>query len=58
MILICCCSPGSQGIGGLEHELRSPPDLSVMRDAITILRELRKEEFIDLVYYGGTRLWY
>ena len=46
---------GSQGIGGLEHELRSPPDLSVMRDAITILRELRKEEFIDLVYYGGTR---
>ena len=46
---------GSPGIGGLESELRGPPDLSVIRDTIKILRELKKEEFIDLVYFGGAR---
>ena len=46
---------GSKGVGGLENELSAPPDLSVLRDAIKILRQLKKEEFIDLVYFGGTR---
>ena len=46
---------GSQGVGRLHNELNSPPDLSVLRDTIRILRELKKEEFIDLVYFGGAR---
>lgn len=46
---------GSKGVGDLADELSAPPDLSVLRDSIKILRELRKEEFIDLVYFGGAR---
>ena len=31
------------------------PDLRVLRDAVSILRRLDREEEIDLVYYGGVR---
>lgn len=36
-------------------ELSSPPDFSLLRDAIKILRSMKKEEMIDLVYFGGVR---
>lgn len=36
-------------------ELASPPDLTLIREAIVILRKLNKEEAIDLIWYGGAR---
>jgi NADPH-dependent glutamate synthase beta subunit-like oxidoreductase len=36
-------------------ELRGTPDPRILRDAITILRRLDREEEIDLVYFGGVR---
>jgi NADPH-dependent glutamate synthase beta subunit-like oxidoreductase len=36
-------------------ELKGAPELTVIRDAIRILRELNREEDIDLVYFGGLR---
>lgn len=36
-------------------ELISAPDFSILRDAIDILRKMKKEEMIDLVYFGGVR---
>ncbi len=36
-------------------ELAAPPDLTLIRDAITVLRKLKKEEAIDLIWYGGAR---
>jgi hypothetical protein len=46
------------GTGGMERawpELAGPPDLSILRDAIRILREMKKEGDIDLLYFGGAR---
>ena len=40
---------------GQWTELQSPPDLSLLREAIVILRKLKKEEVIDLIWYGGAR---
>ena len=36
-------------------ELAGHPDLSVMRDAIGILRRLNREEDLDILYFGGVR---
>lgn len=36
-------------------ELEGHPDLSVLRDAVRILRRLNREEDIDLLYFGGIR---
>jgi NADPH-dependent glutamate synthase beta subunit-like oxidoreductase len=36
-------------------ELSGVPDFSLLRDAITILRQLNQEEEIDLVWFGGVR---
>ncbi len=36
-------------------ELGGHPDLSVMRDAVRILRRMNREEDIDLLYFGGIR---
>ncbi|MCY4086630.1 MAG: FAD-dependent oxidoreductase [Actinomycetia bacterium] len=36
-------------------ELAGPPDLTVLRDAIALLRELNHEEDLQLVYFGGVR---
>lgn len=36
-------------------ELAGPPDMTVLRDAIHILRRLNREEEIDLIWYGGVR---
>ena len=46
---------GSAGIEQPWVELRGEPDLTVMRDAIRLLRELGREEDIALVYFGGMR---
>jgi len=39
----------------LEHELSSAPDLAVLRDTIARLRDLNREEHVDIVYIGGVR---
>ncbi|MEX2649566.1 MAG: FAD-dependent oxidoreductase [Alphaproteobacteria bacterium] len=44
--------------GGLTEpwpELAANPDLSVLRDAIRILRGMGREEDIELVFFGGVR---
>ena len=46
------------GTGAMETawpELAGPPNLSILRDAIRILREMKKEGDIDLLYFGGAR---
>ena len=43
----CSCWKASGPIAGAWPELAGAPDLSVMRDAIRILRELNREEDID-----------
>ena len=43
------------GIGGAWPELAGAPDLTILRQAIVILRRLNREEDIDLVYFGGIR---
>jgi NADPH-dependent glutamate synthase beta subunit-like oxidoreductase len=46
---------GSAGIGAPWAELRAQPDFSPIRDAVTILRRLKKEGALDLLYFGGVR---
>jgi hypothetical protein len=46
---------GSGDIVGSWPELRSAPDLNILREAVRVLRELNREEEIDLVYFGGVR---
>ncbi len=47
---------GSTGIEKPWSELDGHPDLTVMRDAIRIIRhQLNREEDISLVYFGGLR---
>jgi NADPH-dependent glutamate synthase beta subunit-like oxidoreductase len=36
-------------------ELAGAPDLTMMREAIAVLRKLGREEEIDLIYFGGLR---
>ncbi len=47
------------GTGGLGREdwaeLAGAPDLSIIRNAIHTLREMKREEHIDLIWYGGAR---
>ena len=46
---------GSAGLGTPWAELTGAPDLTILRDAVAILRRLDREEEIDLVYFGGVR---
>ncbi|HSS64458.1 MAG TPA: FAD-dependent oxidoreductase, partial [Gammaproteobacteria bacterium] len=46
---------GTGGLGGAWPELVGAPDLRLLRDAVRILRRLKREEDIDLVYFGGVR---
>jgi NADPH-dependent glutamate synthase beta subunit-like oxidoreductase len=41
--------------GTRGSEIAGPPDMTVLRDAIRILRGLNQEEEIDLIWYGGVR---
>ncbi|MBM3679612.1 MAG: glutamate synthase, partial [Actinobacteria bacterium] len=46
------------GTAGIEHpwpELAGAPDLTVIRDALRLLRELNREEDVELVWFGGVR---
>ncbi|MFQ6022908.1 MAG: FAD-dependent oxidoreductase [Acidiferrobacterales bacterium] len=46
---------GTTRLGTRWPELDGAPDLSILRDAVQILRRLGREEEIDLVYFGGVR---
>ncbi|MDH5355229.1 MAG: FAD-dependent oxidoreductase [Gammaproteobacteria bacterium] len=46
---------GTNGLPGLSAELAGPPDISILHKAVTKLRQLNREEEIDLVYFGGLR---
>ncbi|MGY8995745.1 MAG: FAD-dependent oxidoreductase, partial [Alphaproteobacteria bacterium] len=46
---------GSSAVGRDWPELAGPPDLSMMRETITILRRLNMEEEIDILWFGGMR---
>ncbi len=46
---------GSGDIGGEWAELKGAPSLDILREAIAVLRGLRKEEAFDLIYFGGVR---
>ncbi len=46
---------GSGDLGAAWPELAGAPDLTILRDAIRILRRLGREEEIDLIYFGGAR---
>jgi hypothetical protein len=46
---------GSGNLGAAWPELAGAPDLTIVRDAIRILRRLGREEEIDLIYFGGAR---
>ncbi len=46
---------GSPRLAGGCPELTGAPDLTVMRDAVRIMRELNREEDMALLYFGGVR---
>jgi NADPH-dependent glutamate synthase beta subunit-like oxidoreductase len=46
---------GTEGIEISWSELQGHPDLTVMRDALRILREMNMEEEIALINFGGMR---
>jgi NADPH-dependent glutamate synthase beta subunit-like oxidoreductase len=43
------------GLPGLAGELAGAPDISILHRAVARLRELDREEEVDLVYFGGLR---
>ncbi|MCP4329595.1 MAG: FAD-dependent oxidoreductase [Alphaproteobacteria bacterium] len=46
---------GTGDLCGSWPELRSAPDLRILRDAIRVLRALNREEELEIVYFGGVR---
>jgi hypothetical protein len=46
---------GSSGIDKPWTELHAEPDLTVMREAIRLLRQVNREEDISLLYFGGLK---
>ncbi len=46
---------GTGGSNGAWPELSGAPDLALLRDAVAVLRRLRREGDIDLIWYGGAR---
>ena len=46
---------GTGAIGEPWPELAGAPNLAIVRDTIAILRRIRKEEMIDIAYFGGAR---
>ena len=46
---------GTGRLGRGWPELGGVPDLALLRDTIAILRRLRKEETIDIAWFGGVR---
>ena len=46
---------GTGALGGEWPELRAAPDLGLVHDTIATLRRLKKEEMIDIAWFGGAR---
>ena len=46
---------GTGALGGEWPELCAAPDLALVHDTITTLRRLKKEEMIDIAWFGGAR---
>ena len=46
---------GAGAPGGEWPELRAAPDLALVHDTIATLRRLKKEEMIDIAWFGGAR---
>ena len=46
---------GTGKLGSNWPELETAPDFSILRDAVQLLRKLKKEEMIELIYFGGVR---
>ena len=46
---------GTGALGREWPELRAAPDLALVRDTIATLRRLKKEEMIDIAWFGGAR---
>ncbi|MFV2033111.1 MAG: FAD-dependent oxidoreductase, partial [Gammaproteobacteria bacterium] len=46
---------GSGDVGGVWAELKGAPRLEILRETITMLRSLRREEAFELIYFGGVR---
>ena len=46
---------GTGAPGGEWPELRAAPDLALVHDTIATLRRLKKEEMIDIAWFGGAR---
>jgi len=45
----------SNGLPGLGEGLSGAPDIAILNNAVSQLRELNREEEIDLIYFGGLR---
>lgn len=51
-----CLLDGTGGLGVTPWaEVSSMPNFALVRDAIATLRRMNKEEWIDLIWYGGAR---
>ena len=46
---------GTGALGSEWPELRAAPDLALVHDTIATLRRLKKEEMIDIAWFGGAR---
>ena len=46
---------GAGALGAEWPELRAAPDLALVRDTIATLRRLKKEEMLDIAWFGGAR---
>ncbi len=46
---------GTGELNGSWPELAGAPDLSILRETISTLRAMKREEHIDLIWYGGAR---
>jgi hypothetical protein len=45
----------TMGLPGLGEELTGAPDLTILKRAVVLLRQMNSEEEIDLIYFGGLR---
>ena len=46
---------GTGALGGEWPELRAAPDLALVHDPLATLRRRKKEEAIDIAWFGGAR---
>ena len=46
---------GTGNLGNDWPELLAQPNFSILRDAVKILRQMKKEEMLEIIYFGGVR---